>query len=327
MMPLKPFSLQTPRNLAELKNYLSTANAQTKIMAGGTDLLPNLKHNLYNINTIISLKFLRELFIYDFTPDSITLGAHISLDFIATNAIIKELFPALSYAASCIASPHLRRMGTVGGNICLDTRCAYFNQSEFWRKALNYCLKKDGNICHVTKTGKRCVAASSNDLATILLAYDADVSILSSENERVIALRDFYTTNGEKNTILSPQEVITGVYIKKSSQMRAGFAKLRHRESIDFPLLSIGVAFNLDQENTLQEGRLVINALVAKPKLFDLANYKSRRYTSELVLEIARHAREKCHPQTNIFDDCRWRKQMIESYVVRAFMQAQSWSS
>ena len=322
MLPLKNFSLAKPLNIQELKVQLAQAHSATKLIAGGTDLLPNLKHGLYDLTHMISLRHVKELNNLEIGLDNLKIGSNITLHELSINLKLKEVFPAIQYAASQIASPHLRRMGTVGGNICLDTRCTYFNQSEFWRKALGYCIKKDGDLCHVVKNGKRCVAASSNDLATILLAYDARLTIISSQQERVIDLSDFYTANGEKNNILEHHEVVTQVELKRTAHTRAGFVKLRHRSSIDFPLLSIGVVFTLNQNNKFESGRLVINALVAKPKIFELERYNTQIYNEDLIKIIAREAREKCHPQTNIAEDTNWRKEMIEYYTMLAFRQA-----
>jgi len=321
MLPLKNFSLATPKNLDELKSLLSSSDEKTKLIAGGTDLLPNLKHGLYDISCLISLKNIREFQDIIINPLSLELGAFVKLDELCEHKNIQELFPAISFAASHIASPNLRNMGTVGGNLCLDTRCCYFNQSEMWRKALNYCLKKDGDSCHVVKTGKRCVAASSNDLATILLAYNSVITIMSPEQEQDILLADFYTNNGEKNNILEPNQVVTRVKLTCQANTYAGFAKLRHRESIDFSLLSIGVVFSLDN-NIFDQGRLVINSLVAKPKIIDLNIYNNKIYDQDLVNSIAKKAKEICHPQTNIYDDSEWRKDMIEYYTQKAFAQA-----
>lgn len=322
MLPLKNFSLSQPRNLVELKNFLAQASPTTKLIAGGTDLLPNLKHGLYDLTNIISLTRVNELNNFELGLDNLIIGSNITLHELSINKKLREVFPAVQQAASQIASPHLRRMGTVGGNICLDTRCSYFNQSELWRRALGYCLKKDGNSCHVVKTGKRCVAASSNDLATVLLAHDAKITIISPQEERVINLNDFYTANGEKNNILEHHEVVTQVELRRTANTYAGFSKLRHRASIDFPLLSIGVVFELSEKNIFERGTLVISALVAKPKIFELGRFVGQIYNEDLIKIIAREARDKCHPQTNIAEDINWRKEMIEYYILLAFRQA-----
>lgn len=321
MLPLKSFKLLQPKSLAQLRHFLSEADQKTKIIAGGTDLIPNLKHGLYDITSLIALSALDELRGKTFAKEAIRLGAMVSLEQVAHDRALGDVAPALGKAARHIASPQIRAMGTVGGNLCLDTRCAYFNQTQFWRSALGYCLKKDGTACHVVKSGKRCVAASSNDLATILLAYDAKLSILAPAGMRTIALRDLYTANGENNKVLTSKELITEVTIPLKPQCYAGFAKLRHRESFDFPLLSIGALVELENER-LRAGRLVINALVARPKIIDLAQFVGSLYEESLVDRISQLAVDKCQPQSNIADDQGWRRAMILPMAKRAFFDA-----
>lgn len=321
MLPLKSFSLLRPQNIVELSQFLSEADAKTKIIAGGTDLLPNLKHGLYDTTSLIALSALSELRGIKFEQSALSLGAMVSLRQVACDEAIVARAPALAKAARHIASPQIRAMGTVGGNICLDTRCAYFNQTQFWRSALGYCLKKDGTACHVVKSGKRCVAASSNDLATTLLAYGALLHVLSPAGVRTLALADLYTANGENNKVLTGKEVITEVSIPVGVQCYVGFAKLRHRESFDFPLLSIAAAIQLEGERLLG-GRVVINALVARPKIIDLAPFAGSVYEETLVEHIGQLATDKCQPQSNIADDQGWRRAMILPFTKRAFFDA-----
>lgn len=322
MMPLRPMVIKQPQNLIGLAQCLADARPRSKIIAGGTDLVPNLKHCLYDIDNLISLRDVSELNLITVESNKLSLGAGVKLKQIINHQNIKMLFPALSLAAASIASPQIRNMATVGGNICLDTRCLYFNQSEFWRQALGYCLKKDGDACHVVKTGQRCVAASSNDLATMLLALDASVSIFSSHGTRTIKLDDFYTNNGEKNHILEHGEIISRVDLETVYNY-SGFAKLRHRESIDFSMLSIGLSYNLEKHR-ITSGKLVVSALVAKPKIFDLSNYTNQILDDNLIYDIANMAAQKSYPQTNICDDPNWRKAMIVEYTRRAFMSART---
>ncbi|HXW60628.1 MAG TPA: FAD binding domain-containing protein [Myxococcota bacterium] len=321
MLPLRSFSLARPKNLAELGTLLEKADDKTKIIAGGTDLLPNLKHGLYDINALISLADIDEFYAIDGRHGRLSLGAMVSLQRVMKDAFINEHAPALAKAASLIASPQIRAMGTVGGNICLDTRCVYFNQTEFWRQALGYCLKKDGTHCHVVKTGKRCVAASSNDFATMLLAYDAEVSVMSPLGTRTLPLLELYTANGEKNNVLRPNEVISKVSITLTPQCYAGFAKLRHRQSFDFPLLSIGTLVHVHDQR-LVLGRVVINALVAKPKLIPLTAFAGAYYDQALIEKIAVLAKDKCHPQSNMAEDQEWRRELIVPFTKRAFYDA-----
>lgn len=321
MLPLRPFSLARPKNRAELSACLADADSETKIMAGGTDLLPNLKHGLYDTKTLISLANVPDFSSISIDKEKVSLGAMVTLQRLCLNQDLAKIMPSLGHAAKHIASPQIRAMGTVGGNVCLDTRCSYFNQTEFWRRALGYCLKKDGTLCHVVKTGKRCVAASSNDLATMLLAHGAELRIISPIGERSMRIEDLYTNNGEKNNVLSSQDVVQRIDIPIKEQSFSGFAKLRHRQSFDFGLLSIGTFFGLNN-NRLVYGRLVLNALVAKPKIFDLEAFTGAFYDGALVEKIALFAQNKCHPQENMAEDSAWRRDLILPFTKRAFINA-----
>lgn len=321
MMPYKSFRVEEPCNKNELGALLTTIDAKTKIMAGGTDIMPNLKNGLYDIDRIISLKRIADFKQLIVKQDAINLGSLITLEQVARHPGIKQYFPALASASEQIASPQIRAMGTVGGNICLDTRCLYINQSAFWRTSLGHCLKKDGTVCHVVKTGKRCVAAASNDLATVLLAYDATLDIMTPHEKTILPLRELYHADGVNNKHLDPQHVISSVSISMPHKKWGGFYKLRHRDSIDFPLLSVAVCFELDK-GLLQQGSVVVNALVAKPKVFDLMEFHGRHYDHNIIATIAHMAQSKCHPQTNICDND-WRKSMIAIAVERAFLHAQ----
>lgn len=322
MLPLRPFHLSEPATIDELMHLLERAHERTKIIAGGTDVLPNLKHGLYHIDELISLHKIHPFKHVGERDDGVEIGALVTLNQLQRHSLIAARVPVLGRAAAQIASPQIRAMGTVGGNICLDTRCLYINQTEFWRSALGYCLKKDGTCCHVVKTGKRCVAAASNDLATALIALNAQVNLLSPTGAKAIALDDFYTANGEKNTVLATNEIVTSVFVPLRKNQRAGFFKLRHRESIDFPLLSTALSFMLDEQHQLKSGTLVVNALVSKPKVMDLADFGGSAYNDALIERIAEYAKKKCHPQTNICGDTSWRKEMVAYSVKTAFFEA-----
>lgn len=325
-MPYKPFIVEQPANLVELKQSLSRMDKKTKIMAGGTDIMPNVKNGLYDLDRIISLKNISEFKEIECSPTHIKLGSLSTLQALAHHPGLKNCMPALALASSQIASPQIRTMGTVGGNLCLDTRCLYYNQSALWRKALGYCLKKDGTVCHVTKTGKKCVAAASNDLATVLLAYNSRLNIINPINNYEMSLREMYVADGIKNTTLDAHDVIASITIDIPERCLGGFFKLRHRNSIDFPLISTAVMCELDMNNHIKQGCLVINALVAKPRIVDLHEFKGQPYAKETFSTIAELAQEKCHPQTSI-DEHTWRKKIMNTAILRAFLNAQKQSN
>lgn len=322
MLRMRPFQTEYPTSVSQALSLLDALGSNAKICAGGTDLLPNLKHELLSPKFIISLSRIPELHGIRLENNELIMGAMTSLDEISKNKLVKKHAPSLADAALHVAGPQLRRMGTLGGNLCLDTRCLYFNQSYFWREALGFCLKKDGTTCHVTKTGKRCVAASSNDTATILLCLDAHVEIQTSDALKQVPLNDFYIANGEKNTILNSGDLLVAIRFSLNSKRLEGFSKLRHRESIDFPMLSIGVRFDVDDKLQIQKARVTINALAAKPKCLQTDWLVGRTLNTDTVDELAEYAHARCTPLTNICDDPGWRKAMVPVYIKRACSKA-----
>ena len=215
--------------------------------------------------------------------------------------MIEAQLPALAEACAQIAGPQLRRMGTLGGNLCLDTRCVYVNQTYFWRSALGFCLKKDGTACHVVAGGKRCVAAASNDTAPVLLALEASVRIVSPRGERLVALRELYVADGVHNTVLEPDEILVEVQVPRSAAYkRQAFAKLRTRAAIDFPALNLAVALELDG-NALAAVSLAVSALAARPALIKgLQDLLGKPADARLAEELGRRAQKQCKPLTNI---------------------------
>jgi 4-hydroxybenzoyl-CoA reductase beta subunit len=195
MMTLPPLEILHPDSVADAVTMLRDRPG-AKLLAGGTDIVPNLKYGMYETTALVALRGLsRELRYIREEDGELRLGALCTIDQVARDEKVLTRFPALAEAAAAIAGPQLRRMGTLGGNLCLDTRCVYINQSHFWRKALGYCLKKDGTVCHVVKGGQRCVAAASNDTAPILMALGASVRLASPRGERTLSLEDLYVAD------------------------------------------------------------------------------------------------------------------------------------
>src|SRR5687767_9472239 len=195
MLRLPWFEHRAPRSVAEAAKILAGEGSAAMLIAGGTDLLPNMKRRHQTPKTLVSLKGIEELR-RSSNGSGIVLGSALNLTSISENKNIKERFTALQQAAAQVATPHLRNMGTLGGNLCLDTRCTYYNQNYEWRQAIDFCLKKDGDICWVATASKRCVAMSSTDCAPALMALGARVKLVSALGEREVALEDFYNNDG-----------------------------------------------------------------------------------------------------------------------------------
>lgn len=322
MLRLDPFQLERPENLDDALIALEKHGARAKVCAGGTDLLPNMKHGLHEPAVVVHLGRVPGLTGIREEGDMLVIGAMTTLDTIAHDALVLRHVPGLARAAGLVAGPQLRRMGTLGGNLCLDTRCLYYNQTHFWRESLGFCLKKDGTVCHVVAGGKKCVAAASNDTATMLLALDAEIELANASGRRVMPLTSFYVADGAKNTVLDPTDLVTAVRVKRGGPSRKeGYAKLRHRESIDYPMLSVAVRFDVDGD-VVTRCDLVVSALAARPRHIATDFSVGQRIDTALVDELAARAHKQSNPMTNICDDTAWRKDMVPVYVKRAIAMA-----
>jgi 4-hydroxybenzoyl-CoA reductase subunit beta len=325
MLTLPPLQLHKPETVEEAVKLLGELEG-ARVLAGGTDLVPNLKYGMYETGQLVALRGLsRELRYVREEEGELRLGALCTVDQVATDERVRALFPALSDAASQIAGPQLRRMGTLGGNLCLDTRCVYINQSHFWRQALGYCLKKDGTVCHVVAGGMRCVAAASNDTAPVLVALGASVVTVSPRGRRVIPIEEFYVADGVKNTQLEPDELLVEVRLPlAASMLLQAYGKLRLRNAIDFPALNLGVALCVEQ-GKLVSARLCIGAIAARPALIrnveTLAGFEVGDGRA-LGAELGKRAQKQCKPLTNIGVDPIWRREVLPVLVRRAVVRA-----
>jgi 4-hydroxybenzoyl-CoA reductase subunit beta len=298
--------------------------ASAMYIAGGTDLMPNMKHRLFEPAHLIALRGIDELRGIREEDGNLRIGAAETLTDVAAHATVRARFPALAEAAGHVAGPQLRNAGTIGGNVCLDTRCTYYNQSAFWRDALGYCLKKDGAVCHVTKVGKKCVAAHSADTPPVLMTLDAVAVLVGPEGTRELPVRDFFVADGIANTLRTPDEILTEIRIPLSSaSRRQAYAKLRQRKSIDFPLLTVAIAAEVDGDGTIRALEGVVTALGSRPRLLSAWGEiaEGRVLDDEIVDELAQRAFRQCHPLENIIVDPEWRRAMVPVYVKRALEQ------
>jgi 4-hydroxybenzoyl-CoA reductase subunit beta len=346
MLPLPRFRLLRPRSLGEALDALAggtgTGDTRTvRLLAGGTDLVPNLKHGLYDVATLVALKALPGLRgvvrragagAGDGAGDGagaeagFAVGALTSLTRAAADPALAHAWPALARAWGQIAGPQLRSMGTVGGNLCLDTRCTWYNQTALWREALGYCLKRTGTKCHVVPGGTRCVAAMSSDGATMLLALDASVVVASAaRGERTVPLARWFVGEGRANTVLAPDEILIEARVPAPARGAfAGYQKLRTRNAIDFPLLSVAVAGTVREDGALATARVVVGALGAKPReVGGLDGLVAGQPPTRALLEaVGQAAFQQCRPLTNLAVDPEWRHAMVPVLVRRALAQA-----
>lgn len=325
MLPLPIFDHHRPRTLSAALELLARLGPKAVVVAGGTDVLPNMKQGLVEPEHVVSIGALEELRGISFEAkdennERLLVGAGMRLSEIADSITVKRWAPALAEAAGQVGGPHHRAMGTLGGNICLDTRCRYYNQTYFWRKSLGFCLKKDGTVCHVVRGGQKCVAAASNDTAPALLALEADIHLVGPNGTRVVAASDFYTADGIKNTVIEPGELVVRVSIPRRLNRRSAFEKLRRRGAIDFPLLSIAarVDFSAQDAQRIEAADVVVSALGARPRRIRAAAMVRPGISVEgFVRDIARGAYTECKPLPNVDEDTEWRREMVPELVER----------
>jgi 4-hydroxybenzoyl-CoA reductase subunit beta len=323
MLPLPLFQHHAPRTLDEAIDLMSALGDRARLVAGGTDLVPNMKHGLVEPEHVVSLQGVHELRGIDVRGDHLEIGAMTTIQTVADDPRVREGAPALAEAASLVAGPHHRRMGTIGGNVCLDTRCLYYNQTYFWREALGFCLKKDGTKCHVVESGKNCVAAASNDTAPTLMVLEGVICLVGPKGPREIAADDFYVADGIYNTVRDPGEIVTKIRVPLVDRRRSSFEKLRRRGAIDYPLLNVAARLDLEG-GTIADADLVISALAARPKrVKQAAKLGTGKAPSEaLFTDLAEAAYKQCHPLTNIDQDGEWRRAMVRSLVKKALARA-----
>jgi 4-hydroxybenzoyl-CoA reductase subunit beta len=322
MLRLPPFRYHRPATLDEAVSLLGEHAGDVLPVAGGTDLIPNMKHRLFEPGHLVGLKGIAELGGIRKEDGWLRIGAAETLSSVAGDPDVKERTPSLADAAAHVAGPQIRNTGTLGGNLCLETRCTYYNQTAFWRGALGYCLKKDGTVCHVTKVGKKCVAAHSADTPPVLMTLEAVAVLTGPRGRREIPVRDFFVADGIANTRRDVDEIVTEVRIPlTSSNRRSAYAKLRQRGAIDFPLLTVAVAADLEDDDiTVRSITGVVTALGSRPR--ELSGWgevaEGRTLDDDVVAELAGRAYKQCHPLENIIVDPEWRRAMVPVYVRRA---------
>lgn len=331
MLPLPLFEYHRPGTLAEAIALLSELGDKARIIAGGTDVLPNMKQGLFDPEHVVSIARLSELRgismepAKDGAPERLVIGAGMRLAEIAASPEVVRAAPALAQAAGLVGGPHHRNMGTFGGNICLDTRCRYYNQTYFWRKSLGFCIKKDGEVCHVVRGGSKCVAAASNDSAPALIALEGEIHILGPKGERRVPAADFYTADGIKNTVIEPGEVVVRAAIPALPSRRSAFEKLRRRGAIDFPLLSVAARVDLDEaDNTkVNAANIVVSALGARPRsIRAAAKVSPGSSAASLPSSMGDAAFAECKPLPNVDEEVEWRREMVRELVERAVARA-----
>jgi 4-hydroxybenzoyl-CoA reductase subunit beta len=323
MMRLPLFEFRAPRTLEEAARILDGERANAMPLAGGTDLLPNMKRRQQVPRILMSLRHIESLDHITLNNSGSRLGACLTLSDIAADPRFRNGLTALAQAASLVATPQIRNMATLGGNICLDTRCNYYDQSYEWRKSINFCLKKDGAICWVAPGSSKCLAVSSTDTGPALMALGARVRLLSRSSEREVLLSDLYNNDGIDYIKRRPDEILAEVLLDPLHGWKSTYWKLRRRGSFDFPVLSVAAAARLSKDNVVEEARIVIGSAACRPLAATTAanSLLGRPVNQQAIEEAATLAARIAKPLDNTDFDMTWRKRVTAEFVTYALRE------
>jgi len=316
MMRLPPFRYRAPRTIADAVAWLAEGPGQTMILAGGTDLLPNMKRRQQTPSTLIGLRGLRDQLAAIRNGAGLSIGAGVTLAELMASAHVQDGYRGLWQAAAQVATPQLRNMATIGGNLCLDTRCTYYDQTFEWRKAIDFCMKKDGDTCWVATSSPKCLAVSSTDTAPMLQALGATVTLVSARGSRELALGDLYANDGMHYLTKQRDELLTSIAVPDARGWRSAYWKLRRRGSFDFPVAAAAVAVQFDGPRAIA-ARIVLGAVSSKPQQSDRAAELliGHELSDEAISAAAVAASELAKPMDNTDFELVWRKKMVTSLV------------
>jgi 4-hydroxybenzoyl-CoA reductase subunit beta len=320
MMRLPTFRYRAPKTPEEVVSVLSGEGPDAHVVAGGTDLYPNMKRRQHEVKTVVSLRHVDTLRGLTWEADgSLRIGPAETLRAVERDPGVKEKLPGLWEAVVSISTPILRNTGTIGGNVCLDTRCNYLNQNYEWRRAINHCLKCGGDTCWTAPGSTRCWAVNSSDTAPLMIVLGARFRLLGPDGAREIDADDMYSVHdGRRWLTRGHDEVLTDIVIPPQGTARSTYVKLRRRASFDFPVL--GVAARVEGNGKIERADLVLNAVGPAPLRCPAAEHAlvGDPLTDEAIAEAADLAPRAAKPLDNTDYMPSWRKKMIRIHVQRA---------
>jgi len=320
MMRLPPFTYLAPVSAADAVKLMADHGRDAMLVAGGTDLYPNMKRRQFEPKVLVGLRGIRDLVgIRGSHQSGLVIGAGTTLTATSGHGAIARHYPALATAAGLVSTPQLRNMGTIGGNVCVDTRCNYYNQSYQWRKAVDFCMKKDGEICLVAPGSPRCWAVSSSDTAPVLWSLGATVRLRGPGGERVMPISALWRDDGIEYLTKQPGEILTEITLPPADGLRSTYLKLRRRGSFDFPVLGVAVALRMAGDR-VSEARIVLGAVASMPREAAEAGrlLVGQPLTPALIDEAAGVAARPSKPLDNTDLTHPYRKKMTRVFVRRA---------
>jgi 4-hydroxybenzoyl-CoA reductase subunit beta len=332
MLRLPSFTYLQPKTVAEALRMKADAGADGMYVAGGTDLYPNMKRRHQEPRVVISLMGIADIKATEGRKDGTgmtTVGTGITLTQLSALPSFRRSYQAVAHAAELVSTPLLRNMGTLGGNLCLDTRCNYYNQNYEWRKAIDFCMKKDGAICWVAPSSPRCWAVSSSDVAPVMVALGAEYLLVGPQGERVVPAGRFYHNDGINYLTKQPDEILAGVRLPAPDGWDAVYHKLRRRGSFDFPVLGVAAWVRWEtgsgkrETRKVSEARVVLGGVASYPQEVPEAGValKGTALEDEAITAAAEAAYRPAKPLDNTDFDLSWRKQMTRVYATRALEQ------
>lgn len=326
MMRLPKFDYRVPREIVEAVKIMAGSGPEGQFVAGGTDLYPNMKRRQQTPRTVISVMRVPEL--NQITGDGksgVRIGASVTLTDICEHPVINRDYPVIAHAARTISTPLLRNMGTIGGNLLLDTRCNYYDQNYEWRKGINFCLKKDGDVCWVAPGSSKCWAVQSSDLVPVMVAVGAKFRLASTLGERVIDAAGFYNDDGIDYLHKRPDELLVDIHLPPTGGWRASYHKLRRRGAFDFPVLGVAAWVHTDHAGSVDAAKLILGGISPAP--IDVREVREALLGHPLdeqrIATAAEAAYVKARPLDNTDFVMNWRKQMTREYTLRALRELQ----
>ena len=323
MMRLPKFDYRTPQTIAEAVKVMADVGPEGQFVAGGTDLYPNMKRRQQTPKTVISVMRLKELNqIVGDGSDGLRIGASVTLTEVCESEIINRAYPVVAQAAKVISTPLLRNMGTIGGNLLLDTRCNYYDQNFEWRKGINFCLKKDGDVCWVAPGSSKCWAVQSSDLAPVMVAIGAKLKFTSTLGDRIVDAAGLYNDDGIEYLRKRPDELLVSIELPAINGWRASYQKLRRRGAFDFPVLGVAAYVKHDRD-TVSDAKLVLGGIAPSPiEIKEAATAMiGKPLNPDQIQAAAEAAYVKARPLDNTDFVYQWRKQMARQYTIKALTE------
>ena len=324
MMRLPKFDYRVPREIAEAVKIIAGAGPEGQFVAGGTDLYPNMKRRQQTPRTVISVMRLPVL--NEITGDGktgIRIGASVTLTDICEHPLINRDYPVIAQAARTISTPILRNMGTIGGNLLLDTRCNYYDQNYEWRKGINFCLKKDGDVCWVAPGSSKCWAVQSSDLVPVMVAIGAKLRFASTLGDRIVDAAGLYNDDGIEYLHKRPDELLVDIHLPPTNGWRASYQKLRRRGAFDFPVLGVAAFIKVGSGGIVEQSRIVLGGIAPSPIEVEQAGQAliGQPLDDERIQAAAEAAYVKARPLDNTDFVSNWRKQMARQFTIRALQE------